>query len=382
MSIKSVAQALAVIAVAVAITLGTRLVLQHTQQQDQRLADLDKRMHELAARPAPESSAPPALQPVPPPPTVVETTSAKDFGLFSASPTIDEITSPDGAWIANVRALGRTPYSRGTTFWLEFISQTGKPNRLFYLDWFERPADARLQPSPIGWSQDGQSIYLAWSKIPDAATNDTGSYAFMNQREVLRLDLNNDRASWVQVNPYHGSYPQDRSGMLLDIIPRHDVGLWVEAPLSQAYLDARDGKGARSTITTTSSHLIVFSLADKQPMYTIADISAQHGITITSATIDETGNDALYVTHRTKQNDELFYVDATTTSSHLSQKIDLRRFASTLRRHGVTSPYTIEIEKTALTNKNDFFLIFTGANGKRVSERWMRSQGIESLGKD
>jgi hypothetical protein len=53
-----------------------------------------------------------------------------------------------------------------------------------------------------------------------------------------------------------------------------------------------------------------------------------------------------------------------------------------LRKHGVTSPYTIEIEKTALTNKNDFFLIFTGANGKRVSERWMRSQGVENLGKD
>lgn len=382
MSIKSVAQALAVLAVVIAVTLGARLAIQHTQRQDRRLADLDKKVRELAARPAPEPPAPVVLQPVSPLPTVTEVTSTKDFGLFSASPTVDEITSSDGAWIANVRALGRTPYSRGTTFWLELISQTGKPNRLFYLDWFERPADARIQPSPIGWSQDGQSIYLAWSRIPDAATNDTGYYAFMNQGDVLRLDLNNSRASWNRVNPYHGSYPQDRVGMILDIIPRNDVGLWVEAPLSQAYLDSRDGKGARSIVTTTSSRLIVFSLADTQPMYTIATVSAQHKTSITSATIDETGNDVLYVIHRAKQNDELFYVDATSTASHTSQKIDLRRFASMLRKHGITSPYTIEIEKTALTNKNDFFLIFTGANGKRVSERWMRSQGIESLGKD
>lgn len=379
MSIKSVVQALFVLAVLVALTLGARFAWRHVQWQDRRLADLDGKMHELLAKPASEPPLPIVLQVVPPP---TEVTSTKEFGLFSASPTVDEITSPDGAWIANVRALGRTPYSRGTTFWLELISQTGKPNHLFYLDWFERPADARIQPSPIGWSQDGQSVYLAWSKIPDAATNDTGYYAFMNQGEVLRLDLNNARASWDRVNPYHGSYPQDRLGIMLDIIPRQDLGLWVEAPLSQAYLNARDGKGTHSTITTTSSHLMVFSLADKRPMYSVADVSAQHDTSITSATIDETGNDVLYVTHRARQNDEVFYVDATSSASHVSQKIDLRPFASTLRKHGITSPYTIDLEKTALTNKNDFFLIFTGANGKRVSERWMNFQGRGSLGKD
>lgn len=371
---KNAFQAICVILIAGLLTFGASRAWQHIKNQDK---SLEKLIHSIEAlRIASET---PPTKPEVATEQASSTPSAPLFQAIDKKPSVNEATSPDGEWIADVRALGQSPFNRETSFWLELINQTGKPNRMVYLDWFERPRDARIQPYPIGWSANGRSIYLSYGNLPGAHQHEPGAYAFMNAGEVFRIRLDqSERYANDRVNPYNGSYPPNSIGRLLDIIPRQDIGLWLE--------EVRENEEGKGGVTKKSlgheSRLILFSLENAFAPRTLITLPTKGSARITSATISDDGTDIFYVIHEDKKNDEVFYLDISTGSTQIPTQLDLIRFGTELRKQNIKTPYTIEIEKTALTRENDLFLIFTSADRKRETYRWMTFNGQPTLGRD
>jgi len=269
------------------------------------------------------------------------------------------LISPDGEWLLDVRIVGEGPLSRGALQFLHFINLKGRADRFVYVDWDERPEDRGYMDfsllHPIGWSDDGKSVYVGWFERYNKTMGMNVPYLenfWGPTGSVVKFDLMLDAAG----------YSARRSiGKVYDFVP--STGRALMASYTEQY-------GGLVPIALYVS----YPESDKPPVTTQVtifekDMQEHEGQkddlrTITSATLDRSEKTvrAAYVLHLDGQDEEPWYFD--TSVSDTASKVDLSGVESRLREHGIVSPYRLVVEKTAMELPSGLFYVVIGADGK------------------
>lgn len=299
----------------------------------------------------------------------------------------NKLISPDQEWFfEGARTVGDEPFSRGMQFLLQFRNLKGQGDRIVYLDWSERPDDALYSGSvntvePLGWSQDGLSVYTGYAKkMNDARENPLAIFEnyWSSVWGVTRYDLSGPEfnyASRSKVQP--GGENVARDGLILDFLPREDRALWFES--SEARLAGMDDRGKETYPKQINSRLIFFHPSSSQSMI-VGEWSNEDAAKVTSASLDR-NEDFLriaYALHREWKNDEVYFYESSVTSSQpaTTTKIDLAPYRERLiNEHGIQEPYQVYVEHTAMNFPSGLFLIIVGANDKATIMRFNMKDG-------
>jgi len=289
------------------------------------------------------------------------------------SPLLDQPTkrnghpliSPDEEWLLSTLTIGTGPLSRYRNDYLELINLKGKANKYIYLDWFERGEGNLTELSPLGWSNDGKSLYLvSGAETPDESTSWEQVYGWIRGGGVARLDVDNPNSYPSNyINPYGGYYPPDKYGSLLDADPQVNLAVWFERPISSASGTARILTFPMQTYHPEEETKLLFELSTGTKAY------------ITSASIDVDGKSVAFVVHEDGTLDQLWIKKF---EADKAEQIPVDE--ALLKRIGITNPYVFSVQKTSMLfdASHGLFLTVRDAKGKKVFIRRLTFDGKTS----
>lgn len=266
------------------------------------------------------------------------------------------LISPDGEWLLSTKVVGSVPFSRYVNYYLELINLKGKANKYIYMDWHIRGEGAGPGLSPLGWSQDGKSIYLvSGGSVPEINASWEQVRSWKKGGGVARLDIDNANSYPNNfINPYGGHYPQGRTGFVLDADPKLDTAIWLDEPIDTTSGTTRLLSFPMQTYWPEENTKELFSLATGTKAF------------ITSASLDSQGTSVAFVLHEDGKQDQLWIKSLETEA-----KAELIPYdTELLKRAGIEEPYVIMLQKTSRPFEGQgLFLTARDLHGTEVAIR-------------